>query len=526
MPFDIKTAKPIDTKKFDIKSAIPVERTGADFLLPSGLTKYQEQPGELTAIGELSGERLGAGVRSMLQGKGLSEGLRRPEQTPKFQDIWLDKYWKDTPPQANELSSFLKTWGGQYVSAAGLATDIYSNPVNAVLSLPKQTVGIIGRAGEIVAKPAISFGKFIAKDVAALSPRAIETLGKFGVKTIKEFAKRGGTVLSKTIIPEAKKRVAETIANLGDDAIDLLEDMGFKPDDVNDILKISKERLSTFANSLSESSTATYNALENSRKAVGKAIGKIYDIAEKNGNTIRINNTIRELKTQLRNKGFLNIEGKLTPEAKTTKSQTLKALSKIFEEYGQPSSEGLTIPQYKNLLAKLEASLKADEQFNTAVYPVIKTLRNDAITELEPLFLFRKNDLGKLNKDYSDLLSLRNLFDKIDNIYNTKPENIETSFKKLTGTLNDFSRDRYSRIYGQKLLDQLDILNAADEFYLQKRYWSPVPYFARKATLFGTTKGKQIREATKTFSKFPSKSTETMMRTVPFLKKQNTENKE
>lgn len=88
-----------------------------------------------------------AAIRSMLQGKGYTQGAMNPSAVPKFQDLALENF---APKTQSTLLNFL---GGMPASAAGMAADVATNPAELLTFL----MGGIG--GKTIAKNMASIGK-------------------------------------------------------------------------------------------------------------------------------------------------------------------------------------------------------------------------------------------------------------------------------------------------------------------------------------------------------------------------------
>ena len=361
--------------------------------------------------------------------------------------------------------------------------------------------------GQLLAKGAGKVGGFVARNIAGYSKSALNTINKFGFDKVQKVSQKGYDYLAKEVIPVARERVIDSITKLGKNSKDLLENLGFNPEEITDIYRVSKDNLIKLKSLIAKNWVGLDENLNTQRQTLGQQIGQVYDIAESNGNTIQVNSTINLLKRKLLENGLITKAGELFPDAINHPSQTLRTLAKIYSEYN--GFKELGIPQFRNMMSKLESAIRPDERFNIYVYPVIKKLRDDSVKSLQPVNILRNVDFAKLNKDYSDITTLQNLGSKLNKAINISSDKLETDFSKIKNQLFGKSREKYSNIYGKELIDKMDLLEAAMELNPEKTgYKGLAPLLARGVTNLGLKTMPMARQFTQQAGKFTQPMTQ------------------
>lgn len=122
-----------------------------------------------------------AGVRGMLQGKGYGESVANFKDVPKFQDIFLDKYYQSNFLKDNPL---MKGYLGQIPSAVGFAADIATNPAEGLISLAG------GKGLEMMAKAGKSLGApFKARALFGNQQKEMRKVAERALKGVDEAEK-------------------------------------------------------------------------------------------------------------------------------------------------------------------------------------------------------------------------------------------------------------------------------------------------------------------------------------------------
>lgn len=318
----------------------------------------------------------------------------------------------------------------------------------------------IGQAGKFI-------GRTLAKDIGMLGEKTMNTINRLGLKKIRDVASQGGAFLTDVIIPKAKKRVVEGIAKLGNNAIGFLEDIGFQPQEVRDLLKVSKENMSAFGDLVSDKATVMMDNISRRRNAIGAKLGELRNVAEKNGNTVDIRFPLQILRRELRKYGFVDFQGLAKGKSLAMPDRTIDNLMDVYNEF--KGFDNLSIAQFKNFIYKVEAAIGSKEKFNISAYMVRDALNKAEDKALGGITYLRNMNFLKLKKDYSDMVTLENLGNKLNKVLNEQTdEHLESTFNKLKNYLYDPSRKKFIRIYGKDLLDDIDALSAAIDLYPDK----------------------------------------------------------
>ena len=499
--------------------------------------KERYESGERNWMGNIA-ERPGAMAREAIRenpisalagplaGLSDSERARRaainPSLSPTFQQESIDKF---TPPggfipttgkgMGGKLAMGANTILNAAVGAPGAVADVVTDPFQTLVALvtggafkavaPTKAGQAVERFAKLPLKETLP-GRIITKgvkatkripseaqdilahDIAGYSKPTLNTIEKHGIGKVSDVANQADTYLTKEIIPQARKVTIDQITSKN---TKYLEDLGFKPEEISDLQSVSPERLAQLKDNIS-SSTSWYELNKNlnmARRATGKRIGEIVDLAEMNGISFPVPKTLGILRKKLSEMGLVDMQGNLLADAENIQSSTIKGLIKVYRDMSSLGYKGeITIPQYRNYLTNLEASIKMDEQFNSKVYPVIKALRSEGVEAMQPVAYLRKIDLKALNRRYYEDKILQDLGDRLNKIYNDMPENIETSFNKIRNSMNLVSRDKAIKIYGKEFVDKIDLLSAAQELYIQPRgrgFWNALQKGMTKSMFWG-----------------------------------------
>lgn len=309
-------------------------------------------------------------------------------------------------------------------------------------------------------------GNIFSRVGAGLSQKTLDTIKSEGLSNIKSISNAPGEYLAKKVIPEARRNIIKSLVNYKGDT-DVLDTIGFKPYEIESLSGISKEKLYSLGNQMSGNWYKLSKNLEKSTQEIGKKINNVYNVAESIGINFPIPKSYGMMRNELRKYGLVDLTGNLTRDAETISSPTLKNFAKAYSEIhsGIKNKGAINIPQYRNLINQLEGSLGQEEQFNIPIYKTIKALRNEGASAINPSAKLRNFDIVKLNKEYSDSVTLQNLGKKINDVINEAPDKLETTFNKLKNDFNILSRDKYTKIYGEKLIKDIDKISAAKELY-------------------------------------------------------------
>jgi len=311
--------------------------------------------------------------------------------------------------------------------------------------------------GALIGKTAATLGRETARNIGRLSKTALDTVKRVGYGKVKEAMREGGKYISERIIPKARQRVIDAVTKSVVKSKDMLEDLGFTPDDIRDLERVSPVRLEELKGLVASSWHKFNSNLESARRKTGAQIARVYKNAEKRGIRPSIKKTMAHLAHKLREKGYVDLKGDLVQEAETIDSKTIKSLVKTYGRYKEYANTRVSIPQYRNLITSLESALSTtDDKFNTLATSTIRKAREEAARYIP--------GIKYLNKKYSDNSILSTLSKKLDTAFNTKPEQLESTYNRIRNTLNQATREKYTRIYGKDLIDDIDALSAAREF--------------------------------------------------------------
>ena len=216
----------------DLPSGFVLDEEPKNFNLPSGFVLDEErvggvfgsvpksayERGDRNIVGDIF-ERPGAAIRSTLQGKGYRTGMVNPAESPRFQDLAVEGYYKRTDPAieqmeqqfpiAGKTTRIARDLGGNIVSGAGFAADVATDPV-ALLSM------ILGKAPT---------GPKLNPNIARATGRSRETLGQV-VDRSKPAQALGDFLTKERSIPRAPFLKSQ---NVIDDVIDEGISRGVKP---------------------------------------------------------------------------------------------------------------------------------------------------------------------------------------------------------------------------------------------------------------------------------------------------------
>lgn len=383
-----------------------------------------------------------------------------------------------------------------------------SKVVSSIQNATKQELiggAVLGGLGAVgkVAKP---LGRTILKEGAKLSESALDAVDRLGIGRVKNIAKQGKDYLVNTALPIAKRNVVSAITKGGREAIDYLDEIGFKPDEVEDVLSVAPDNLKKFGKNISGNWTTLSRNLEKTRQVAGKKIGEFEDAARFIGTSFKIPKTFGSLKTELGEKGMGLIDktGNIVQNAKDHPSSTIKTLLSAYDDLQQTIKGGgtITIPQYKNLLSKFEASIGQDGKFNRLAYRAIKSLRAEAKDAIAPIARARgieKEGFEKLYKDYSDSIVLKNLGDRVNKVVNEVPEKLPTIIRQLRD--NPIAKAKAIKIYGKDLVDNLEAYNAGVELFNPPKGQGITSFLTRKASTGAMTAGEAIKKSPVSYSR-------------------------
>lgn len=348
-------------------------------------------------------------------------------------------------------------------------------------------------------------GDIFSRVGAGLSRKTLDTVKSEGLSNIKSISNAPGEYLAKKVIPEARRNIIKSLVNYKGDT-DVLDTIGFKPYEIESLSGISKEKLYSLGNQMSGNWYKLSKNLEKSTQAIGKKINNVYNVAENIGVNFSIPKSYGMMRNELKKYGLVDLTGNLTRDVETISSPTLKNFAKAYNEIhsGIKGKGNINIPQYRNLINQLEGSLGQEEQFNVPIYKTVKTLRNEGASAINPSAKLRNLDIVKLNKDYSDSITLQNLGKKINEVINESPDKLENTFNKLSKDLNTLSREKYTKIYGEKLIKDIDKISAAKELYPENMGgWTK--WGARQLVKGGMAVGEKIGDIKTGLKQLPSK---------------------
>lgn len=358
---------------------------------------------------------------------------------------------------------------------AGGATGLAYSP--SKFESPQQVAGeqitkavggmLLPIAGKAISKagPAIAgLEKAIISKGAGLSKTAIDTVRRLGFQKVRGIANKGINYIQEDVIPRARQSLIKNITSAGEASKELLQDMGFNPDQINDVMKISKQNMNKYGKLISESWVKTEKNLGEALTNVGKQIGNVYTNATKEGRKINIKNTIGSMRKQLKGMGVVDESGNLLGDYKTHPSSAVKNLAQIYSEYAPRIGRGdIPVSDFLNLRTRLQASIvrfAEGEKFNVPIYKVNKVLKEDSINSLFQKGSPYEKIWRNLNKEYSDLITLDDLTKKITTVANSLPNKILTQRNKLT--------EKHLKLYGRDIVNDVDAYNAARELYPEK----------------------------------------------------------
>jgi len=312
-----------DTKKYnpsewEVVSSRP--RTKAEYLLPAGLTKYQEKPGERTFLGDVF-EKPGSAARAVLLGKKEREqwlpediaqanalqryikGSMRPELIPTFQQTQLEKrasrpYTSDKPTTMwQELPGMIGA------SAKGMAMDMATNP-GMLLSMlvGKAPLGQGRTLGGVTMqqKPVQALSRFMTKE--RQSPVQLgKVLKSDYIKTeLLPKAQQAVKININKFTPGIEKFAREKL-KISQSAINTIKSKG-----VNAINKVRD----LYDNNIDNIYQKITNGVENKRIAANKYYKNVLNnFKEKQIYAQDFYNTLR---TDLQEKGWINFKGEPT----------------------------------------------------------------------------------------------------------------------------------------------------------------------------------------------------------------------
>jgi hypothetical protein len=435
------------------------------FDVPRTSSKIQENmgvPGATEAREVLFPEQ-----RTML-GKSLRAGLEVPATLLGGAGKLAANVFKKTAPLAAK-GILGKIAQGSLSGATYGATQTKPTVEEYAKSLADTTIGggVLPMAGQVIAKAAPvvkGFGRYVVSKGAGISKSTIDAVDKMGFQKIRDVAKKGVGYIQEDVIPRAKEAILNNITKAGDTSRGLLNEMGFRPDQIDDIMKISKDSMKKYGKVLSKGWDTASVKIQQAEREIGKKIGAVYDSAQKAGGKVNIKNTMYAIKKQLSSFGLIDQNGQLLPDAATHPSTALRNLTKIWAEYAPNVGTGeLQVPAYKNLMSRVEASivkLTEDQKFNIPLYKVRKVLANDAIESLAQKGSPFEKEWRLLNKEYTDLKLLEDLSGKVTKVAETLPQRIMAQRKNLT--------DKHLRLYGKDIVKDIDAYNAARELYPEK----------------------------------------------------------
>lgn len=342
--------------------------------------------------------------------------------------------------------------------------------------------------GALGGRGAIKIPHLLARTTGGLSERALETAREVGLDEIKriggtEAAK--GEYISKEIIPGARRNVVRLITE-GTDDVKLYE-LGFTPPEIDEFRKIPKTTMQSFSSQLSKDPVTAWQSVRNAQKAVGKKIGKVYDIADKYGMKVTAPSAYSTMRTTLKEMGLVDVNGNILQNEKMIPHSSIKRIMEVYDDIHQ-SVKGtgeMSIPQYRNYISRLEGAVAPLEgkgsQFNVKLFKAIRAFRRDGVKALKPIALFRDMPIDQLNSQYSNLLNLEELMPKISKAINEKTEGLINTFNKIKNEINSLPREKATRLYGADFVKKVERLAASMELY-PSDLGSTMRYAGRQAT--------------------------------------------
>jgi len=316
-----------DTKKYnpsewEVVSSRP--RTKAEYLLPAGLTKYQERPGERTFLGDVF-ERPGAAIRSGLLGRGYQKGAITPEKVPTFQEMLLEK--RASRPYGNKPASTMQELPGMIAaSGLGMAGDIATNPANLLMMLAGKTPVGGGRTlGGVTMqqKPVQALSRFMTKE--RQSPAQLGKVFKSDyIKT--ELLPKAQQAVKTNIdkfTPGIEKFAREKL-KISQSAINTIKSKG-----VNAINKVRD----LYDNNIDNIYQKVTKGLENKRAMID---GYYKNIVDKFDDIIDASSFRVQLSTILKRKGWVDQTGKPTTRYGSKLDPILDELTRLYQDLRTP----------------------------------------------------------------------------------------------------------------------------------------------------------------------------------------------
>jgi hypothetical protein len=269
-------------------------------------------------------------------------------------------------------------------------------------------------------------------------------------------------------MPEARAKVLEHITKAGKKSARLLEDMGFDPDEIGDIVNISSKRLSALKKNISESWYETRNNLKLASQETGKKIGYLRDLADKKNIRVNIGSAYGVLKRELEKMGVIDLQGNLLGDINLIDPSTKKAYAafKQMHENGRylgtvGSQQIKNYADFLNEARKSETGTKT--KFNIPLNKVLRSLRVAEAKLLAQAGRGQPINVRKLMRRYHEDKTLEDLGDSLNNIINDNPEQLPATLTKLRNPLYTAQRGRYKNIYGSQLVDKMDAYLAGKE---------------------------------------------------------------
>src|SRR3990167_2982531 len=236
-----------------------------------------------------------------------------------------------------------------YLSPAERAgTALSYGAVSAGLPFLGAGIGKVGQAGKFL-------GRTITRDIGMMSNTSMNTIKRLGFNKVKAVAQQGGEFLTNTIIPQAKKKIVEGITKLGRKSIDFLDDIGFKPNEIDDILRVSKDNLTAFGNMVSDNAAVLLKNIDARREFLVRQLGKLRNVAEKNEVKVDVRFPLQIMRRELKKYGF--IEYTLGNRGRSLKmpSGTISGLENIYNDFKDLKT--LSMSEFKNFIERVGGAI-------------------------------------------------------------------------------------------------------------------------------------------------------------------------
>ena len=405
--------------------------------------------GERSLIGNVF-ERPGAAVRSGIIGavenksgnrlqsalEGYRQGANIPEEVERFQEMALDKYYRDRDPNRATTKA-----GGLGVSTAGLAADIVTNPADMLLMIAGKTP--MGGGSTLGSKIGASKLGQVVKGIGEYKITPIKSTAKF----IKRY---GSAYIKDSVVPKAVnafkqnvdnftvpiQRFAKTKLKFADDTIKTIKDKGVAY--VNDVR-------AKFGDS---TDTIYQRVLGGFGKKQAEA-GKLFDDAWgaiPNGSKVNPKQTFNTAKTVLTENGLLDANGVITEAAKNpaVKDSTIGKVLELYKLLKKSGGENGEIP--KEVLQLVKSTLDGINADSSSYVKFIKPLRNSLY-----------DDAAQMGTD--DIHKARAAWKKMSEM--------EERFMNRKGdiTIGEKKLDRYQSLSKKEIRDLRDIENYTGVFF-------------------------------------------------------------